>query len=126
MKPGRPQPERGDVYLCEFGPARGSEQAGTRPAVVVERTTYSRIASKLHVLVAPLSTSKSLARLAFCVAVAAEAGTGLKRKSFVNLSHIHAASKERLQRRLGRLTDATMAEIDDALRLIFDLEADNG
>jgi hypothetical protein len=34
----------------DFDPARGSEQAGTRPAVIVERTAFSSVAAKRHVL----------------------------------------------------------------------------
>ncbi|OQY41552.1 MAG: hypothetical protein B6240_15060 [Desulfobacteraceae bacterium 4572_87] len=41
MKVKQKQPVRGEVYLCQFDPARGSEQAGTRPAVIVERTAFS-------------------------------------------------------------------------------------
>jgi len=125
VKRRKTEPVRGDVYLCEFDPAVGSEQAGTRPAVIVERTTLSRLAAKRHVLLAPMTSNKKCARLPFCVAVAATAGTGLKRKSYVNVSHIHAFSKARLKRRLGKLSDSTMAEVDDALRLIFDLEDDS-
>lgn len=122
MKASQPEPERGDVYICEFGPGRGSEQSGVRPAVVVERSTYSRLASKRQVLVAPASTSPHLARLDFCVPVSARGGTGLRRKSYVNVSHVYAVAKERLQKRIGRISDSKMEEIDAALRLIFDLE----
>ena len=50
MKIKQKQPVRGEVYLCQFDPARGSEQAGTRPAVIVERTAFSSVAAKRHVL----------------------------------------------------------------------------
>ncbi len=34
MKPSERQPERGDVYLCVFEPARGSEQGGAATGVM--------------------------------------------------------------------------------------------
>ncbi len=40
MKITQQQPVRGEVYLCQFDPGRGSEQAGTRPAVIVERFAF--------------------------------------------------------------------------------------
>jgi len=119
-----PEPERGDVYICEFGPERGSEQSGVRPAVVVERSTYARLASKRQVLVAPASTSPHLARLDFCVPVTARGGTGLRKNSYVNVSHVYSVAKERLQKRIGKIPDTKMKEIDSALKLIFDLEGE--
>jgi mRNA-degrading endonuclease toxin of MazEF toxin-antitoxin module len=57
MKINKKQPVRGDVYLCQFDPARGSEQAGVQPAVFVERTAFSSVAAKRHVLVAAITTN---------------------------------------------------------------------
>jgi mRNA-degrading endonuclease toxin of MazEF toxin-antitoxin module len=57
MKVKQKQPVRGEVYLCQFDPARGSEKAVTRPAVIVERTAFSSVAAKRHVLVAAFTTN---------------------------------------------------------------------
>jgi mRNA-degrading endonuclease toxin of MazEF toxin-antitoxin module len=50
MKVKQKQPVRGEVYLCQFDPARGSEKAVTRPAVIVERTAFSSVAAKRQML----------------------------------------------------------------------------
>ncbi|MDR9757040.1 MAG: type II toxin-antitoxin system PemK/MazF family toxin [Thermoanaerobacterales bacterium] len=34
--------KRGDVFLVNFNPARGSEQAGYRPAVVIQNNVGNR------------------------------------------------------------------------------------
>ena len=121
MSKRKRQPERGEIHLCQFDPARGSEQAGTRPAVVVERRAFSSVAAKRHVLVAPISGSPKCERLPFCVPAGPGEGTGLRTKSFVNASHLHAFSKDRLIRKLGALPDDTMEHVDEALRLVLDL-----
>ncbi|NQU15503.1 MAG: type II toxin-antitoxin system PemK/MazF family toxin [Desulfobacteraceae bacterium] len=121
MKSKPKQPVRGEVYLCQFDPARGSEQAGTRPAVIVERTAFSSVAAKRHVLVAAITSNPKCERLPFCVALEAGKGTGLKTTSYVNTSHIHAFSKDRLLKKMGRLTSGKMAEMDRALRQMLDL-----
>lgn len=36
-------PLRGEVYWVDFSPARGSEQAGRRPAVVISTNTANRV-----------------------------------------------------------------------------------
>jgi mRNA interferase MazF len=115
------QPIRGEVYLCQFDPARGSEQADTRPAVIVERTAFSSVAAKRHVLVAAITTNPKCERLPFCVRLEAGTGNGLKTTSYLNPSHMHAFSKDRLLKKMGKLTTGEIAEIDLALRQILDL-----
>ena len=60
-------------------------------------------------------------RLPFCVRLEAGKGNGLKTTSYLNTSHIHAFSKDRLQKKMGKLTSGEIAEMDRALRLILDL-----
>ncbi|MDZ7580626.1 MAG: type II toxin-antitoxin system PemK/MazF family toxin [Deltaproteobacteria bacterium] len=121
MKTDERQPVRGEVYLCAFDPARGSEQGGTRPAVIVERTAFSSVAAKRHVLVAAVTTSPKCSRLPFCVRLEASEEIGLEKSSYLNASHIHAFSKDRLLQRIGKLTPGQMAEMDRALRQMLDL-----
>ena len=121
MKIKQKQPVRGEVYLCQFDPAPGSEQAGTRPAVIVERTAFSSVAVKRHVLVAAITTNAKCERLPFCVRLEAGKRNGLKTTSYLNTSHIHAFSKDRLLKKMGKLTSGEMAEMDRALRQMLDL-----
>ncbi len=121
MKIKKKQPVRGEVHLCQFDPARGSEQAGTRPAVIVERTAFSSVAAKRHVLVAAITSNPKCARLPFCVRLEAGKRNGLKITSYLNTSHIHAFSKDRLLKKVGKLTAGEMAEMDRVLRLMLDL-----
>jgi mRNA interferase MazF len=121
MKTDERQPVRGEVYLCAFDPSRGSEQGGTRPAVIVERTAFSSVGAKRHVLVAAVTTSPKCDRLPFCVRLEASKKNGLEKASYLNASHIHAFSKDRLLRKIGKLTSEEMAEMDRALRQVLDL-----
>ena len=121
MKTDERQPARGEVYLCSFDPASGSEHGGTRPAVIVERTAFSSVAAKRHVLVAAVTTSQRCSRLPFCVRLEASEESGLEKSGYLNVSHIHAFSKDRLLRQIGKLASGQMAEMDRALRLMLDL-----
>jgi len=121
MKVKRKQPVRGEMYLCQFDPARGSEQAGTRPAVIVERTAFSSVEAKRHVLVAAVTTNPKCERLPFCVRLEAGKGNGLKTTSYLNASHIHAFSKDRLLKKMGKLTSGEIAQMDRVLRQMLDL-----
>lgn len=72
-------------------------------------------------LVAAITTNPRCERLPFCVAVQKGKGSGLKHKSYINLSHIHAFSKDRLQKKLGKLSNEKMADVDAAFRLMLNL-----
>ncbi len=121
MKGPPKEPVRGEIYLCRFDPARGSEQKGTRPAVIVERTAFSSVAAKRHVLVAAVTGNPKCERLPFCLVLSPGKETGLKTTSYMNISHIHAFSKNRLLKKMGHLPKDKMAEMDQALRLMLDL-----
>ena len=38
-------PRRGDTWLVNFNPARGSEQAGIRPALIIQNDTGNRVST---------------------------------------------------------------------------------
>ncbi len=48
-------PKRGEIWLVDFNPARGSEQAGQRPAVIVQNDVGNRVAATT--IIAALSTN---------------------------------------------------------------------
>jgi len=68
-----------------------------------------------------LTTNSKCERLPFCLAVEPTKQNGLKKRSYINSSHIHAFSKRRLLKKLGSLSSDEMSDLNDALRLILDL-----
>lgn len=87
----------------------------------MERTAFSSVAAKRHVLVVAITTNPKCERLPFCVRLEAGKGNGLKTTSYLNTSHIHAFSKDMLVKKMGRLTTGEIAEMDLALRQMLDL-----
>jgi mRNA-degrading endonuclease toxin of MazEF toxin-antitoxin module len=73
------------------------------------------------VLVAAITTNPKCERLPFCVRLEAGKGNSLKATSYLNTSHIHAFSKVRLLKKMGKLTSGEIAEVDLALRQMLDL-----
>jgi mRNA interferase MazF len=107
-----PAIRRGEVWLVDFNPARGSEQRGMRPAVVIQNN-----AGNLHAattIVAAITTTIKV----FPVTVLLPPGEGgLKQRSMVNLAQVLTLDKARLRRRLGDLGDETMRRVDAAIRV---------
>ena len=109
---------RGEIYYLNFGPARGSEQAGRRPALVIQNDIGNEFASTT--IVAAL-TSRRRDAYPFHVHVSAKE-SGLSGGSTVLLEQILTVTQERLGRRIGWLSLDRMAEVDEALRYSLGLE----
>jgi len=105
-------PLRGEVWLINWNPARGSEQAGFRPALIIQNNIGNEKAPTT--IVAAISSSVRLYPMN--VKVSPPEG-GLKKPSIVKTSQILTLDKQRLDKKLGNLNKATMAKVDKAIRL---------
>ena len=109
-------PRRGDVWLVNWNPARGSEQAGYRPALVIQNDIGNEKAPTT--IVAAISSSVRVYPMN--VLVKPPEG-GLDRPSIVKTSQIMTIAKDRLTRRLGHLSSSRMKEVDRAIQLSLNL-----
>ena len=105
---------RGDVWLAHLDPVRGSEQAGTRPVLVFQAEPLNNFLRTTVVI--PFTTNLKWARFPFAIFVSAGDG-GLSSDSVALCHQIRVSDKSRLIRRLGELSDATMAKIEGAIHL---------
>ena len=109
-------PRRGEVWLVNFNPGRGSEQKGIRPALVVQNDTGNIYASTT-IVAAVTTTIKE-----FPVTVVVPSGEGgLRQRSMVNLAQLLTIDKGRLQKRLGHTSDFVMQRVDEAIRVSLDV-----
>lgn len=109
---------RGDVVLCDFNPVIGTEQAGVRPAVVLQIDRANAVSP--HTIVAPFTTKIRRALLSSHVFVPANVG-GLTQDSVVLCEQIRVIDKRRILKVLGRLDDSYMQEVAKALSAILGL-----
>ena len=101
---------RGDVFLVSLNPARGSEIQKTRPCVVVspdELNAYLRT-----FIVAPLTTGGH--PYPFRVLCRFEGRAG-----YVVIDQIRTVDRERLVRRLGKLSPSTLGRVLAILQEMF-------
>jgi len=109
-------PRRGEVWLVNWNPARGSEQAGRRPALVIQNDIGNEKASTT--IVAGISSSVKIFPMNVKVDPP-EGGLGLA--SIVKTNQILTVDKKRLERRLGQLSSEKMKEVNLAIKLSLDL-----
>jgi mRNA interferase MazF len=112
-------PRRGEIYLARLDPTEDSEQAGTRPAVVVSREALNRYSPVI--VICPLTDAVHIPRLyPSDVPVRAPEG-GLAKDSVVLTGQVRAIAKSRLLQRLGELRPETMEQVEQALKITLDL-----
>ena len=110
--------KRGDVFLVNFDPTVGAEARKTRPALVV-----SNDINNLNSPIVSISPITSNVTRVYSFEVEIRPGTGgLRTRSKVMINQTRAVDKVRLIKRLGRLSQEIMAQVDSALRLHYDLE----
>ncbi len=105
-------PHRGEVWLVNWNPARGSEQAGMRPALVIQNDIGNKRAATTIVA----AISSSIKFFPMNVKVEPPEG-GLNYPSIVKTSQILTVSKDRLEKRLDKLSPASMKDVDKAIKL---------
>lgn len=108
---------RGEVWLVDFDPTRGREQAGKRPALIVSANGFNKSPAELVVLMPITSKEK---RIVWHVSIQPPEG-GVKTKSFIMCEAVRSVSEVRLLQRWGSVSAATLDEVEDRLRILFDL-----
>ncbi len=115
----RPEPRRGEIWLVELDPTRGSEIQKTRPVVVVSSNAMNMLPIRL---VVPLTTHQARhAKRVWAVPVDATAGSGLTAKSTIMPEQCRCAALERFVRLEGSIPPYVMEELDAALKIVLDL-----
>lgn len=110
-------PRRGEVWLVNWNPATGSEQAGMRPAVVVQNNIGNEKAPTTIVA----AVSSSVRVFPMNVRVPPPEG-GLRQDSIVKTSQLLTVAKNRLEKKLGKLNKETMDKVNKAIILSLGLE----
>lgn len=110
--------KRGEVWLTDLSPTRGTEQTGVRPVVVVQ-SDRANLHSP-HTIILPFTSRIRQRLLPSHVLVPAGEG-GLTQDSVALAEQIRVIDRDRLIRLLGTLSDVRMKEVDDALRAILAL-----
>jgi mRNA interferase MazF len=110
-------PARGEVWLADLNPTRGHEQAGQRPVLVFSQTLFNRGPAGLVVVLPLTSTIRDIPSH---VPVSPPEG-GLKTRSAILCDAIRSIAKERMLRKWGAVTPATLAAVEDRIRILLDL-----
>ena len=106
-------PRRGDVYWVALDPAMGTEIQKTRPAVIVSNDSCNRHGGR--VVVVPITSNVDKL-------YPGDAAIIVRNKPARALGdQLRSIDKARLRARLGRLTQADLAAVEEGVRITLDL-----
>lgn len=106
-------PRRGECWWVRLDPTLGSEIKKTRPCLVVGTNVLNE--RRRTVVVVPLSSSPQAAPPVL-VPVVCEG-----RQVVAVADRIRAVAKERLMQRMGAVSSADLASVEEALRVVLEL-----
>jgi mRNA interferase MazF len=113
---------RGEIWQVDLDPAWGSEANKQRPAVVVSNDRANMTATRLgRGVVTVVPVTSNVAKIYPFQVFLSAATTGLAVDSKAQAEQIRSVATERLRRRVGRVSPAELAELDQALRLHLEL-----
>lgn len=114
---------RGEIYFVSLDPAKGREQGGKRPVLVVSSDTIN--AQPLVVTVVAGTDSKNIPRNYPTNIRVTAAESGLPKDTVFLCFQIRSLDRSRFEepraRRAGVLAPQRMADVEDALRRILAL-----
>src|ERR671938_503840 len=101
---------RGDILWADLNPARGHEQAGLRPVVVISHDVFNE---RSGTVIAMALTSQPQ-RAGFPLTLELSS-VDLPKRSWVKISQIRTLSVERLGDKIGRMSPEIIAQLIDGL-----------
>jgi mRNA interferase MazF len=111
------EPRRGEIWLVDLNPTQGREPFGRRPALIVSVDLFNLGPAGLVVVLPITSREKGIP---FHL-IMEPSESGLSRKSFIKCEDIRSIAKERLLKRVGRISPRTLADVEDRLRILLNL-----
>ena len=111
--------KRGDIYYADLSPVVGSEQGGMRPVLIIQNDMGNRHSPT--VIAAAITSQTGKARLPTHINLTGNS-YGLSRDSVVLLEQIRTIDKKRLREHMGRLDEALMSKVDNAIAVSFGLQ----
>ncbi len=106
-------PRRGEIWLVDWSPGRGSEQEGVRPALVLQNDTGNKYSPTT--IVAAISTNTPHSYPFHVPLKPAE--SSLPEVSIVKTEQIMTISKERLVKKAGQITPSKIPEVEAAIHI---------
>ncbi len=110
-------PSRGEIWLANLNPIRGREQAGFRPCLVISIDQFNHGPAELVIVVPITSKSKSIP---LHIEISGKE-TGLDLTSYIKSEDIRSISRDRLEKRIGRVSEEVMCQVLELIKILLNI-----
>jgi len=109
----------GDIYTVEIPSSDGREQAGTRPAIIVQVPRFKK--RLLTTLIVPLTSRLTAQTFPGTFLIHPDSKNNLSMVSVALVFQLRAIDKRRLRRRIGRLSAPHLARLHQHIKALLEL-----
>ncbi len=110
--------KRGDIFLINLSPIKGSEQGGVRPGLILQNDIYNEYSPTT--IIAPITSKLYEKEYPTNVFIKKEE-SGLDKDSTILLNQIRTIDKSRFFKKVGSLNSYSMNKVDNALKISLEL-----
>ena len=104
---------RGDIWMLDWAPGRGSEQVGFRPGIIIQCDEGNLAPGARTTILVPLTTQGR--SFSFYIPIPHGPATGLRAPFWANCTQVFTVDRSRLKTRLGQVPSTTLHAIGQAL-----------
>jgi mRNA interferase MazF len=113
-----PLPNRGEIWLADFNPTHGQEQAGARPVLIISTNTFNHGPADL-VFVLPLTHTDR--HIPIHIPIDPPEG-GVSVRSYIVCDALRSITTDCLgSHAWGSVSAATLRKVEDNLRILMEL-----
>lgn len=109
----------GDIYLVEIPSSGGHEQAGQRPAIIVQASSLERLPT---VLIVPLTSKLKAADFPFTFIIEPDNLNNLNVVSVALVFQLRAIDKRRMKNKIGKIESIKLELLKQSLKEIMGLK----
>lgn len=111
--------KRGDIFLVNLDPIKGSEQGGVRPVLILQNNIANQYSP---ITIVAAITSKIFDKEFPTNVFLPKKDSGLDRDSTAMLNQIRTIDKSRVMKNIGRLNEALIKKVNLAVKVSLDIE----
>lgn len=101
---------RGDIFWADLNPAKGHEQSGKRPVLILSHDVFNKKSGT--VIAMALTSQPQKANFPLTLLLQKKV---TRKSSWVKISQIRTLSTLRLERKIGRITDDELGYVIEGL-----------
>jgi mRNA interferase MazF len=111
--------KRGDIFLANLEPIKGSEQGGIRPVLIIQNDEGNKYSPLT--IIAPITSKKFIKNYLTNVFIS-KTESHLEKDSTILLNQIKTIDKLRIIKRISSLNSSLMHEVDIAIKTSLGLD----